>query len=133
MNLFKRILIFFISIGLLIVIYDNCFSQSQVDSLLHTLNKTTVDTTRINLLLQLSKKIEKANADSSIVLCMKALALANHLNSRDKKAACFKRLAETYSEKPFFEDSEIYFAKEYIHTVDKLSKPLKLKKVHSAH
>jgi two-component system sensor histidine kinase UhpB len=102
------------------------YSQSITDSLLKELNKTTIDTTRINLLLQLSKKIEKSNADSSVTLCIEALALSNHVKSPDKKADCFKRLAETYKQKPFFEDSEIYFAKEYMRTVEKLNKPLKL-------
>jgi len=75
------ILIFFLAF------FNPIFSQSNIDSLQTTLNSTSSDTTRINILLALAKEYRnEGNYDSSIVSSGRAIQLSQKLQSSNNKS-----------------------------------------------
>jgi tetratricopeptide (TPR) repeat protein len=77
--------------------FSNCFAQSQVDSLHHTLTIEKEDTNKVNTFNMLSENLWRiGNYDTSLIYSGKAEMLAEKLNFKRGMAAAFRHKGLVY-------------------------------------
>lgn len=85
-------------------------TQSKTDSLLSRVNASGASRESVLALLQLTRNYSNSRVDSSIYFGKWALELSKRLMKEDSLiGVSYKELANTYYNKPYFEDSAIYF------------------------
>ena len=78
-------------------IYQFCIAQKQLDSLLNELKKHNVqDTSRLNLLTDISYKYSDVSTGNGLAMADEAIALAQHLNNGEKLASAYRSKAANY-------------------------------------
>ena len=97
-----------IFIWLNLLVSTNCFSQT-VDSLLKCLDVAKSSREIILLHVAIADKLASTNPNEAIAHCESALKSVKVIGNDSLKAVCFKCLINAYYNKPYFEDSALYF------------------------
>ncbi len=104
-------------------ICEFCIAQKQLDSLLNELKRHDVeDTSRLNLLTDISYKYSDIHAGKGLAMADEAIVLAQHLNNGDKLASAYRSKAANYHS-----ESEDSLALDYYNKALRIYKQLNIK------
>ena len=85
--------------------------NTTVDSLLHALDQAPADTTRLDILEQLSAQYEKSNPDLAIDYSKKRLKLAEATGNKEQQGQALIKLANTYHSKADYTNALDHYIK----------------------
>ena len=91
----------------------NSYSQNVLDSLQLKLSRTDKALEKILLCVVIADKLAAISVDSAIAYCYKGLKLSKEIKNDSLEGACINCLINAYYEKPYFEDSALYFVPYY--------------------
>ena len=85
------------------------YSQNVLDSLQLRLNRTDNTSEKILLQVTIAGKLVSSSVDSAINYCYEGLKFSKQIKNDSLEGICYKCLINAYANKPYFEDSALYF------------------------